>query len=155
MRKVFIEEYVKHREMENAEVQNLLYCIAKYNIRTNFYERFAIILDENLTHAVFFHAACWHSYGPKQAHTALMLQKKTLLGENTYDILTRAGPKTVPKKVSKKLVWAPLLSELLYDIRTLGSFVHIFWRCKKMPLLTENTYDILTRAGPETLPKKL
>ena len=29
MRKVFIEEYVKHREMENAEVQNLLYCIAK------------------------------------------------------------------------------------------------------------------------------
>ena len=29
MRKVFIEEYDKHREMENAEVQNLLYCIAK------------------------------------------------------------------------------------------------------------------------------
>ena len=29
MRKVFIEEYVKHREMENAEAQNLLYCIAK------------------------------------------------------------------------------------------------------------------------------
>ena len=29
MRKVFIEEYVKHREMENAEVQNLLYCIAR------------------------------------------------------------------------------------------------------------------------------
>ena len=29
MRKVFIEEYVEHRETENAEVQNLLYCIAK------------------------------------------------------------------------------------------------------------------------------
>ena len=50
--------------------------LQKYNIRTNFYERFAIILDENLTHAVFFHAACWHSYGPKQAHTVLTLQKR-------------------------------------------------------------------------------
>ena len=29
IREVFIEEYVKHREMENAEVQNLLYCVAK------------------------------------------------------------------------------------------------------------------------------
>ena len=81
--------------------------------------------------------------------------KKTLLSENTYDVLTRAGPKTPPKKRVKKLVWAPLLSELLYDIRTLGSFVHIFWRCKKRPLLSENTHDILTRAGPKTLLKKV
>ena len=81
--------------------------------------------------------------------------KKTLLSENTYDILTLACPKTPPKKSVKKLVWAPLLSELLYDIRTFGSFVHFFWRCKKRPLLSENTYDILTRAGPKTLPKKV
>ena len=55
-----------------------IYCtvLQKYNIRTNFYERFAIILDENLTHAVFFYAACWPSYRPKQAHTVLTLQKR-------------------------------------------------------------------------------
>ena len=55
-----------------------IYCtvLQKYNIRTHFYERFAIILDENLTHAVFFHAACWPSYGPKQAHTVLTLQTR-------------------------------------------------------------------------------
>ena len=81
--------------------------------------------------------------------------KKTLLSENTYDILTRADPKTLPTKIVKKLVRAPLLSELPYDSRTLGSFVHIFWRCKKRPLLSENTYDVLTRAGPKTLPKKV
>ena len=65
------------------------------------------------------------------------------------------GSENPSEKSVKKLVWAPLLSELLYDIRTLGSFVHIFWRCKKRPLLSENTYDILTRAGPKTLPKKV
>ena len=64
------------------------------------------------------------------------------------------GSENPSEKSIKKLVWAPLLSELLYDIRTFGSFVHFFWRCKKRPLLSENTYDILTRAGPKTLPKK-
>ena len=29
MRKVFFEEYFKKRKMKDAEVQNLLYCIAK------------------------------------------------------------------------------------------------------------------------------
>ena len=65
------------------------------------------------------------------------------------------GSENPSEKSIKKLVWAPLLSELLYDIRTFGSFVHFFWRCKKRPLLSENTYDILTRAGPKTLPKKV
>ena len=80
-----------------------IYCtvLQKYNIRTNFYERFAIVLNESLTHAVFFCAACWHSYRPKQAHTVFGVAKKTFLSENTYDILTRAGPKTPPKKVLK------------------------------------------------------
>ena len=48
-----------------------IYCnvLQKCNIRTNFCECFAILLNENPTHAVFFHAACWLLYGPKQAHT--------------------------------------------------------------------------------------
>ena len=41
------------------------------------------------------------------------------------------GSENPSEKSIKKLVWAPLLSELLYDIRTFGSFVHFFWRCKK------------------------
>ena len=70
------------RNMINTGKWKMLKCricctvLQKYNIRTNFYERFAIMIDENLTHAVFFHAACWHSYGPKQAHTVLTLQKR-------------------------------------------------------------------------------
>ena len=96
MRKVFIEDNCKTitkiknntcvrfslRNMLNTEKLKMLKCriyctvLQKYNIRTNFYERFAIILDENLTHAVFFYAACWPSYRPKQAHTVWTLQKR-------------------------------------------------------------------------------
>ena len=72
----------------------------------NFCDGFAIILNENLTHVVFFHAACWPSYGRKQAHT-FDVAKESLLSENTYAILTRAGPKTLPKKVQKNSFGGP------------------------------------------------
>ena len=39
--------------------------------------------------------------GPLSTQTSaqfLDVAKKSLLSENTYDILTRAGPKTLPKK---------------------------------------------------------
>ena len=54
-----------------------IYCtvLQKRNIRTNFYEGFATNLNEDLTHVVFFHAACWPFYGRKQSHTVSTLQK--------------------------------------------------------------------------------
>ena len=79
--------------MKNAEVQNLLYYIAKIQHPH----------DKNLTHAVFF----MPHVGTLMAQTSANgfdVAKKMLLSENTYDILTRAGPKTPPKKSIKKLV---------------------------------------------------
>ena len=78
-----------------------IYCtvLQKRNIRTNFYDRFARIVNERLVHVVFFHAACWPLHGRKQLHTVLTLQKTPLLSEIAYDIRTRAGPKTRPEKV--------------------------------------------------------
>ena len=70
-----------------------------------FCDGFAIILNENLTHVVFFHAACLPSYGRKQAF--FDVAKESLLSENTYDILTHAGPKTLPKKVPKNSFGGP------------------------------------------------
>ena len=86
-----------------------IYCtiFQKRNIHTNFYEGFATNLNEDLTHVVFFHAACWPFYGCKQSHTLFDVAKKTLLSENTYDMLTRAGPKTLPKKVLKNSFGGP------------------------------------------------
>ena len=68
---------------------------------------FAIILNENLTHVVFFHAACWPFYRRKQAHTFFDVAKESLLSENTNDIRTRAGPKILPKKVQKNSFGGP------------------------------------------------
>ena len=74
-----------------------IYCTAlqKCNIRTNFYDRFATIVNENLAHVVFFHAILWTQ---TIAH-CLDVAKKPLLSEIVYDIRTRAGPKTLLKKV--------------------------------------------------------
>ena len=52
--------------------------------------------------------------------------KKPLLSEIVYDIRTRAGQKNLPEIYIEKLVRALLLSDFVYDIRTLGSFVHTF-----------------------------
>ena len=104
------------RNISNTEKWKILKCriyctvLQKCNIRTNFCERFAIILNENLTHVVFFHAHVGPFIAQTSAH-CFDVAKKTLLSENTYDILTRAGPKTLPKKSVKKLVRASLLSK--------------------------------------------
>ena len=173
-----------------------IYCtvLQKCNIRTNFCERFALILNENLTHVVFFHAACWPFYRRKQAHTFLTLQKSRFWARIHMISLharvrkpfqkkcEKTGPGVPPERASiwypyigifcalgwrckkkatpereyiwypytrgsenpskksvKKLVRASLLSELLYDIRKLGSFVHFVDVAKKRPLLSENT----------------
>ena len=110
MRKVFIEEYVKHREMENAEVQNLLSCIAKMQhphqllwafCKYHQWKPYACGLLPCRMLALLWAQTSAHCFD---------VAKKTLLSENTYDILTRAGPKTLPKKVSKnssgRLSWA-------------------------------------------------
>ena len=79
---------------------------------------FNIFLNEKLTHVLFFifvmvlqlssmktlrmWSASMQHVGPfigANTRTLFDVAKESLLSENTYDILTRAGPKTLPKKV--------------------------------------------------------
>ena len=59
------------RLLKFSSMKTLRMCLAILK----FCECFAILLNENLTHAIFFHAACWLLYRPKQAHTFSTLQQ--------------------------------------------------------------------------------
>ena len=128
--------------------------LQKCIVHTNFCEHFVIILNENLTHVVFFHAACWPFYSPNKRTLFWRCKKDASERECIWYPYTR-GSENLSKKSVKKLVRASLLSELLYNTRTLGSFVRNLWTLQKKQLLSENAYDILTHAGPKNLPKQV
>ena len=128
--------------------------LQKCIVHTNFCKHFAVILNENLTHVVFFHAACWPFYSPNKRTLFWRCKKDASERECIWYPYMR-GSENPSKKSVKKLVRASLLSALLSDIRTLGFLYALCGRCKKRPLLSENAYDILTHAGPKNLPKQV
>ena len=123
-------------------------------VHTNFCKHFALILNENLTHVVFFHATCWPFYSPNKRTLFWRCQKDASERECIWYPYMR-GSENPSKKSVKKLVRASLLSALLSDIRTLGFLYALCGRCKKRPLLSENASDILTHAGPKNLSKQV
>ena len=99
-------------------------------VHTNFCKNFALILNENLTHVVFFHATCWPFYSPNKRTLFWRCQKDASERECIWYPYMR-GSENPSKKSVKKLVRASLLSALLSDIRTFGFLYALCGRCKK------------------------
>ena len=117
-----------------------IYCnvLQKCNIRTNFCECFAILLNENPTHAVFFHAACWLLYGPKQAHTFSTLQQSRFWAQRPMKSLHARVRKPSQKSV-KKGVQASLGCLQRHSRTTFSTFYknceNLFWAQRPMKSL--------------------
>ena len=104
---VTVDSALQHFSFLGLEKFSSMKTLRMCSAISNFYECFGIILNENLTHVVFFHAACWLFYRPKQAHTFSTLQKSRFWARSHMISLHARVRKPFRKKCKKTRPGAP------------------------------------------------
>ena len=129
-------------------VKCIIYCnvLQTCSIRTFFFifvSVFPILLFQILTRVVFFYAACWPSYGPKQENTFSTLQKSRFWARSHMISLHARA-----RKPSEKNGENAFRRALIVYNTIVGKWNHMLQKTQKWKNLKTQRIESATLKGP-------